>query len=168
MALKTSVYRKTPAGLQEMQTRAAGLHPQTRRVLILTDGISSLSRIAAYVRGAEILPLIEELLNAKLIEAVPEIAPEASADALNVKHEEMFPGPTLEQMIAIREVLLYALRAMVGHGATDLEDRIASCENSAEMRKIVGEMRSIIDRHVSAAAGDRFIEAVRAVSQAAR
>jgi hypothetical protein len=57
---------------------------------------------------------------------------------------------------------------MVGFSATQLELRIIECDNAVEMRQIVGEIRNIMDRQLGAAVGDRFIEAVRSVSQAAR
>lgn len=164
----TLVYKKTPAGVEEVQTCAAGLHPQARRVLILTDGITPIERIASYVRGSELAPLVAELVRGGLIEpsgrarTKKRITPEDSGSPPE------FPGPTPAQMDAIREVVLYAVHSMIGFSATQLELRIIECDDAAEMRQIVGEIRGIMDRQIGGDVGERFIAAVRAVSQAAR
>ena len=163
-----SVYRKTSAGVEEVQTCAAGLHPQTRRVLILTDGITPLARISSYVRGADIAPLVDELLRLGFIEAAGRTVTEPKVEAPRLPKPEEFPGPTPKQMEAIREIVLYAVHSMIGFSATQLELRIIECDNAVEMRQIVGEIRNIMDRQLGTGVGDRFIEAVRSVSQAAR
>ena len=151
-----------------MQACAAGLHPQTRRVLILTDGITPLSRISSYVRGADVAPLVNELLRLGFIEAISRVTAAPSVATEPAPKPEEFPGPTPKQMEAIREIVLYAVHSMIGFSATQLELRILECDDAVQMRQIVGEIRNIMDRQLGSAVGDRFIEAVRSVSQAAR
>ena len=64
-----TIYRKTQAGVAEIQARALGLRAELRRLLILIDGNSPLERLAAFVRGAEIDFLIAELEAQGLITA---------------------------------------------------------------------------------------------------
>ena len=56
-----TIYNKTEAGLAEVQARTPELRAELRRLLILVDGGSSVSRLATFVRGSEIAPLIFEL-----------------------------------------------------------------------------------------------------------
>ena len=56
-----TIYNKTEAGLAEVQARTPELRAELRRLLIMVDGGSSVSRLATFVRGSEIAPLIFEL-----------------------------------------------------------------------------------------------------------
>ena len=64
-----SIYRKTEAGLAEVQARVLGLRAELRRLLILIDGNAPLSRLSAFVRGSEIDFLIAELETQGLVAA---------------------------------------------------------------------------------------------------
>ncbi len=56
-----TIYNKTEAGLAEVRARTPQLRAELRRLLILVDGSVSVSRLATFVRGSEIAPLIFEL-----------------------------------------------------------------------------------------------------------
>ncbi|MEX1167048.1 MAG: hypothetical protein WEK74_09315 [Hydrogenophaga sp.] len=59
----STVFAKTPLGQQEMQSRALGLAPLVRRVLVLIDGKRSHSDLAALVpSGSDVGAMIEALL----------------------------------------------------------------------------------------------------------
>ena len=62
-----AIYNKTEAGIAEVKSRALGLRAELRRLLILVDGSSPISRLATFVRGAEIAALIFELETQGLI-----------------------------------------------------------------------------------------------------
>ena len=62
-----SIYRKTDAGVAEVQARVLGLRAELRRLLILIDGVATTDRLAAYVRGSEIDFLLAELETQGLI-----------------------------------------------------------------------------------------------------
>jgi len=64
-----TIYRKTDAGVAEIQARALGLRAELRRLLILVDGVAPVGRLANFVRGAEIDFLIAELETQGLITA---------------------------------------------------------------------------------------------------
>ncbi len=64
---ENAIYNKTDAGLAEVQTRTLGLRTELRRLLIFVDGKSPLTRLAMFVRGAEIESLILELETQGLI-----------------------------------------------------------------------------------------------------
>ena len=66
-----SVYRKTEAGVAEVQVRTLGLRAELRRLLILIDGTATLDRLAAFVRGSEIDFLVAELEYNGLVTSAP-------------------------------------------------------------------------------------------------
>lgn len=61
--LTAAIYSKTPAGQQEIQTRALGLAPLLRRILVLVDGKRSGRDLAVFVAGSgDIEQILGELL----------------------------------------------------------------------------------------------------------
>jgi hypothetical protein len=65
-----SVFAKTVAGQQEVQSRTLKLSPIPRRLLILIDGKRSTPELASFVAGSDINQLMVELLNKGCIEAI--------------------------------------------------------------------------------------------------
>jgi hypothetical protein len=61
---------KTAIGQQEVSTRALGLPPLTRRLLILVDGKRSGRELAVFVAGHPVVKLLGELLTRQCIEVV--------------------------------------------------------------------------------------------------
>jgi hypothetical protein len=64
-----TIFRKTDAGVAEVTTRKLGLRAELRRVLILVDGRSPVSKLATFVRMPEIDSLMYELQSLGLIDA---------------------------------------------------------------------------------------------------
>jgi len=61
------IYYKTDAGVNEVHARTLGLRAELRRLLILIDGQTPLSRLSIYVRGHELEAFIYELETQGLI-----------------------------------------------------------------------------------------------------
>lgn len=61
--LTAAIFSKTPAGQQEIQSRALGLAPLVRRILVLVDGKRSGRDLSAFVSGSDD---IEQILGALL------------------------------------------------------------------------------------------------------
>lgn len=76
-----TTFAKTAAGSQEIQSRALGLPPLTRRLLVLVDGKRSGRELAAFVAGHDAAELLGQLLAHGCIEA---LAPKAAAVAAAV------------------------------------------------------------------------------------
>lgn len=82
----TAIYSKTAVGQQEIQSRALGLSPIVRRILVLVDGQRSGAELAAFAAGQDFTAIIAELLekgcvDAKLAAAPPKAAPAAAPAA---------------------------------------------------------------------------------------
>ena len=75
----TATYSKTVIGLHEIQTRALGLSPLARRLLVLIDGKRSGQELAPFINGHDVAELLSQLLGHGCIEAkvsaVPAPAP---------------------------------------------------------------------------------------------
>jgi hypothetical protein len=61
--LTAAIFSKTPVGQQEIQSRALGLAPLVRRILVLVDGKRSGRDLSAFVSGSDD---IEQILGALL------------------------------------------------------------------------------------------------------
>ena len=68
--LTAAIYAKTAQGQQEIQSRALGLTPLARRVLVLVDGKRSGQDLSTFVPGGDITAQLTELLTRDCIEAV--------------------------------------------------------------------------------------------------
>lgn len=73
-----SIFAKTAAGAQEIQSRALGLPPLTRRLLVLVDGRRSGKELAAFVVGHDAAELLGQLLAHGCIEALAVARPVAA------------------------------------------------------------------------------------------
>ncbi|MBT9476116.1 hypothetical protein [Polaromonas sp.] len=78
--LAAATFAKTAAGIQEIQNRALGLPPMTRRLLVLVDGKRSGKELAAFASGHDAVDILGQLLAQGCIEAlaVAEAAPVAA------------------------------------------------------------------------------------------
>lgn len=79
--LNTATYSKTAIGLHEIQTRALGLSPLARRLLVLVDGKRSGQELAPFVNGHDVAELLSQLLAQGCIQAQAAVAPAPSPPA---------------------------------------------------------------------------------------
>ena len=186
-----SVYRKTEAGIAEVQVRTLGLRAELRRLLILIDGKATLDRLAAFVRGSEIDFLVAELEYNGLVTSAPivPIAPIApiglivpvqptikasAAGAANPPSHSANAGiegvlePTAAQVLAVRRVAIHMLHEILGPDADAMAVKIERCKNSQEMRVAITEVRQMLDRQRGAVVGQRFLDAVRGAAEGTR
>lgn len=177
-----SIYRKTAAGIAEVQARALGLRAELRRLLILIDGTATLDRLAAFVRGSEIDFLVAELEHDGLVTSAP-IAPiaqgqpaiKASASgAANPPSHSANAGidgvlePTATQVLAVRRAAIHMLHEILGPDADSMAVKIDRCNNSQEMRVAITEVRQMLDRQRGVVVGQRFLDAVRGAAEGTR
>ncbi len=176
-----AIFRKTEAGVAEVQARALGLRAELRRLLILIDGTSTLTRLATFVRGSEIDFLIAELeiqgliapatvgqamaitpaaattrpAAAQTATASPIAAPAAPSDTDGVLE------PTAAQVLAVRRTAVRTLHDILGPEADALALKIDQCKSAQELRVTITEVRQNLDRQMGVAVGQRFLDAVR-------
>ena len=187
------IYRKTEAGVAEFQTRKLGLRAELRRLLILIDGMATLGRLAAFVRGSEIDFLVTELEQNGLIalaQAAPvmPILPILPMAQMGLRQPaygtsagvERAPAPspsagidgvlepTVAQVEAVRSAAIRTLHEILGPDADAVAMKIENCKTSQEMRVAITDVRLMLDRQRGAAAGQRFIDAMRGAAELTR
>ena len=115
--LHQTIFAKTALGQQEVQSRAMGLTPLVRRLLILVDGKRSGQELAAFVNGHAVSELLDELLQRQCIETVAASAVQATAAAAPA------PAPAAEKTATerMREAALAGLPPPESRGAKDVE-----------------------------------------------
>ena len=172
-----TIYRKTEAGIAEVQARALGLRAELRRLLILIDGTAPVSRLASFVRGSEVEFLIAELEQQGLVVTG---SPAASSPPAQSAPTPALAGstagssadgalePTAAQMQAVRRTAIHTLHDILGPSADDLAVKIERCKNSQEMRVAITDVRQVLDRQMGSAVGQRFLDAVRSAAEGTR
>lgn len=165
-----TVYFKTEAGIAEVKARALGLRAELRRLLILVDGHTPLSRLAIFVRGSEIDFLIAELEIQDLVTtgigatATPTpAAPASAAPAASANLE-----PTTAQLLAVRRAAIGTLHDLLGPDADVLAVKIERCKDTQALRVAITDLRQTLDRQLGTHAGQRFLDAVRAAAEGTR
>lgn len=71
---ENTIFGKSAAGSQEIQSRAMGLSPLLRRLLILIDGKRKFQELTVFVSGNDLTTLLGELLTKGCIEGVSVVA----------------------------------------------------------------------------------------------
>jgi hypothetical protein len=184
-----SIFRKTEAGVAEVQARALGLRAELRRLLILIDGAATCERLAAFVRGSEIEFLLAELETLGLIVPATDSPPVGigavigkgaggaapvafSAGAIpptqSYVASDGLPEPTAAQIQAVRRAAIHTLHSVLGPGADRMAIKIENCKDAQQMRNAINEIRQILDQQVGVAAGQRFIDTVRGAAEGTR
>ena len=174
MSPTTSGYRKTEAGVVEVQTRAIGLRPELRRLLILVDGRTALSRLASFVPNLPILGLMEELETAGLIVgpntvgatarvvvasvAVPD--PAAVMPALTVVR----PPVTEERLRVVRTAATRGLRRILGVESHEWLDKLQEPGDSLALRAVIAEIHQTLEEQFGVEIGQQFLDSVRAAA----
>jgi hypothetical protein len=165
-----TVYFKTEAGIAEVKARALGLRAELRRLLILVDGNTPLSRLAVFVRGSEIDFLIAELEIQELVTAgiVATATPISAAPAPGAPAASANLEPTTAQLLAVRRAAIGTLHDLLGPDADVLALKIERCKDTQALRVAISEIRQALDRRLGTATGQRFLDAVRAAAEGTR
>lgn len=153
--------------MEEVKARALGLRAELRRLLILVDGHTPLSRLAIFVRGSEIDFLIAELEFQHLVTtgigaaATPTAAVPAAAAHANLE-------PTTAQLLAVRRAAIGTLHDLLGPDADVLAVQIERGKDAQALRVAITDIRQTLDRQLGTHAGQRFLDAVRAAAEGTR
>lgn len=146
--LTGATFFKTPAGLQEIQSRALGLPALIRRVLVLVDGKRSGKELAAFVGGEEkIEEVLSQLMEYGCIDAQESAkpAPVKAAAAAPAQPEglpELASLPhaalrTPKEVDMARNFMLNTTNAIFGQNMRlSLIKSISSCHSSEQLRQV--------------------------------
>ncbi|MGL4231278.1 MAG: hypothetical protein ACRCWJ_07925 [Casimicrobium sp.] len=185
-----SIFRKTELGAAEVSGRKLGLRAELRRLLILVDGKNTVARLSIFVRPHEAEPLLLELQAVGAIDladgsaapattlgsilagntvatqtAAPVVTPaeQGSPSAASTMTTSAFPNmaPTQEQFLAARSAAVRHLNDTLGPSAETFAIKIEKTRSAQELREAVTQVRMSLERMSGAAAGQRFLDAVR-------
>lgn len=145
--LNTAIYAKTAQGQQEMQSRALGLTPLARRVLVLVDGKRSGQDLSTFVPGGEIGAHLTELLTRDCIAAVGVVQQAPSPAAAPAKphapdEHDLDSLPPAESRSAkelemARNFMTNTVNTIFGqHNRISLIEAIHGCRTSDELRHV--------------------------------
>ena len=150
-SLLSRIYAKTAQGQQEIQSRALGLTPLARRVLVLVDGHRSGKDLAAFVPGNDIEVHLTELLTRECIAAVgtaaaPAPAPAPAAAAASHPHDpfedDLVRLPAADtrdakELEMARNFMTNTVNNIFGHhNRISLLESIHACQSSEALRKV--------------------------------
>lgn len=139
--MTTSVYVKTPKGLEEMAHRRHGLSVRERQVLIMMDGKRALRDILGADADAA-LELLNKLVAMDLLTPlvpptpVPsaEAAPAAAHRAANEPKAPKPPGDDAERLEMARNFMLNTVNAFLGVAGSSLIAQLEACMDFANLR----------------------------------
>ena len=166
-----SIYRKSPAGVAEVQARALGLRAELRRLLILIDGTATTEGLIVAAVAAPPVGIgatIGKGVSASSSSGPVTIAASPPSPAPKAVGSDGLPEPTAAQVQAVRRAAIHTLHDILGPGADRLAIKIENCKDAQQMRAAVNEVRQILDQQVGAAAGQRFLNTVRGAAEGTR
>lgn len=141
-----AVFAKTPKGYEEIDTKAGGLTPRQRRVLIMVDGKRTVDELRAMLQADDLqhtLGLLEEdgfiQITALINGSVKTLAPEASLPSITAFTELPETHDPLRQEQA-RNFMMNTLNVFVGSlGASSLIERIENAKGHEGLRNLYDE-----------------------------
>lgn len=144
-----TVFAKTETGQLEIKTRALGLTPKLRSVLIMVDGHRTGADLAA-LTGPDLPAVMAQLIAQGCVEAVSvaaaaaatEPAPLAASGSAADAHPEMAGLPPAEARSAkeiemARNFMINTINTMFGQNMRlSLIESIFACKGAAELRSV--------------------------------
>lgn len=160
--LTNTTFSKTAAGLHEIQTRALGLPPMARRLLVLVDGKRSGQELGAFVAGHDVAELLDQLLAQGCIDARASEPSAISATSAPAKPAAPTPPDDAAQLAGLplaasrsakdvemaRNFMTNTINTMFGQNMRlTLIESIFKCRSAEELRQVyplwAGTMASI-------------------------
>lgn len=151
------IFTKTRKGQEEIDTKADGLPPRVRRVLIFVDGKRTVDDLRAMLQSDDLQHTLGKLEEKGYIELVAGAGtPLPSVTAFRELPAQSDPA-TLQKA---RNFMANTLNAFVGSlGASSLLERIERCQDHGELRALFGEWHHAL---VMSREGKREAETLRA------
>jgi hypothetical protein len=143
-----TIYAKTAAGQHEIQSRALGLSPLVRRLLLLVDGQRSGKDLEVFVAGHDVVAMFEELLAQGCIEAKATARPAAAPAAAAAKpaapsaSDDLGALPpadsrTAKELEMARNFMTNTVNTIFGHhNRISLIEAIHACQTADELRHV--------------------------------
>jgi hypothetical protein len=158
------IFAKTRKGHAEIETRAGGLNPRVRRVLIFVDGKRPVEELRGMLQSDDLQHTLGMLEEEGFIEMTGVAGP-AGAQPVDAALPPLVafrlhpPGDDPVRLQQARNFMLNTLNAFVGAlGTSSLQDRIETARNQADLRSLFDEWYHAI---VSSRNGRREAEHLR-------
>jgi hypothetical protein len=162
--LFSAVFAKTELGQQEIQSRALGLTPLVRRILVLADGKKTGGELAAFLPAAEgIAPVLEQLLSLGCLRAEVGAKPAARTDvtAASAPARAASPPPSADVPGLVpaedrgakdnemaRNFMINSINSIIGqHMRISLIADIAGAKTTAELRTVYRAWEASMSDH---------------------
>ncbi|WP_298626145.1 hypothetical protein [uncultured Zoogloea sp.] len=159
------IFTKTERGHAEITSRAGGLSPRVRRVLIFVDGKRTVAELRDMLQYDDLQHTLGLLEEEGYIEMAGVAGPSGRAHEAPVVMPSMTtfrlhpPGDDPVRLQKARNFMLNTLNAFVGAlGTSSLQDRIEAARNQADLRALFDEWYYAI---VSSRDGRREAEHLR-------
>lgn len=138
----TTIYVKTPKGIEEINTRSHGLPPKMRQALILQDGKRS------YGEVAEMLPDGEELLSKLIADGfVAPLRDSAAEDTASGKPAVKIERPKndAERFEMAKNFMRNTLQTFLGVMGSGAISQVNKCNNFDELRLVYGPWKEAME-----------------------
>jgi hypothetical protein len=154
-----TIYRKTPLGVAEIESRTLKIPQRLRSLLIMIDGKRSAASLAAMAQAEE---SIAALHAQGLIEPAV-VAPAPATEAAQPDPAPAAPSPRPAKATAVpyetsRRIVVRELTDAVGPAAETLAIKLERTRNAAELRALLPQMLQV----VTAMRGRAFAEELSA------
>lgn len=144
--LTRAVFAKTAIGQQEMASRALGLGPLPRRLLVLIDGKRSGQELAVFTPGQDIEALLSQLIEKGCVEAQAPLkaapAPQPVAPAQPVPGAELASLPPPESrspkdIEMARNFMINTTNTVFGMNLRlSTVEAISNCQTTEDLRRV--------------------------------
>ena len=151
--LHSAVFTKTATGQQEIASRALGLSPLARRLLVLIDGRRTGQDLAPFVAGHDLAQFLNELLERDCVEmkaGLPTKAAPATREEVASPVHALSPASTdwlavlppadsrtAKELEMARNFMTNTVNNIFGHhNRISLIESIYNCKSSAELREV--------------------------------
>ena len=147
------IFSKTARGSEEISTRGAKLSLQVRRILIMIDGKRTVTDLAQFARGGEIIDVLSQLESGGFIIRPPAPGPATVSGPATVRRPRTLSstvtegGESQRNVITLEEAKRRAVREMldrIGPAGTDLARRIERSDTPEAFRERVREAERLV------------------------
>jgi hypothetical protein len=170
-----ALFQKTPLGVGEIKSRALGLGPKTRQLLIVIDGHKNCQDLLRIMPQAELVEQIKLLANAALIERLDTaehfVAPNGNATVGNLGASHFAPtfAPTQAQQTLLDPVVdIQTARSKISHALLDtmgphgetLASRVEKASDFQEIRELLAAIAPAVEAFGGRNALQAFVQRV--------
>lgn len=158
-------FKKTPAGIAELERHTLKLRPELRRLLIMIDGKRSVDSLVPFFRPNELPILVDELLQCGAIETlVPatQLATDGDGeDQLTVAFTTARGTLSKAQLSAAVSAAKTHCKSKLGRAADRFILELDKCDDSAALRVSISAIQLKLMAEFGETAATEFVVAVR-------